>query len=44
MADKYQVQGDVLVLYVYQMRTDESGAENVSVEKVTYRKPIPAAA
>jgi hypothetical protein len=33
-----------LVLYVYQMRTDETGAENVSVEKVTYRKAIPAPA
>jgi len=38
------VQGDVLVLYVYQLRTDASGAENVAVEKVSYRKPVPAAA
>jgi vacuolar protein sorting-associated protein 29 len=39
-----QVQGDVLVLYVYQLKTDESGAENVGVEKVSYRKPQAAAA
>jgi vacuolar protein sorting-associated protein 29 len=43
MADgrSIQVQGDVLVLYVYQLRTDASGAENVAVEKVSYRKPVP---
>jgi len=38
------VQGDVLVLYVYQLRTDTSGAENVAVEKVSFRKNVPAAA
>ncbi|KAG5287854.1 vacuolar sorting-associated protein [Histoplasma capsulatum G186AR] len=32
------VQGDVLVLYVYQLRKDEQGAETVSVEKVSFRK------
>ncbi|KAK2737264.1 Vacuolar protein sorting-associated protein 29 [Onygenales sp. PD_40] len=32
------VQGDVLVLYVYQLRKDAQGAETVSVEKVSYRK------
>ena len=39
-----KVQGEVLVLYVYQMRTDANGAENVAVEKVSFRKPVPAAA
>lgn len=39
-----QVQGDVLVLYVYQLRTDDKGNENVGVEKVSFRKPMPAAA
>ena len=34
----YQVQGDVLVLYIYQLRTDANGAETVAVEKVSYRK------
>lgn len=38
------VQGDVLVLYVYQLRTDASGNENVAVEKVSYRRQVPAAA
>lgn len=33
-----QVQGDVLVLYVYQLRKDAQGEENVAVEKVSYRK------
>lgn len=33
-----QVQGSVLVLYVYQLRTDEKGVESVGVEKVTFRK------
>ena len=33
-----QVQGDVLVLYVYQLRKDANGVENVAVEKVSYRK------
>jgi vacuolar protein sorting-associated protein 29 len=32
------VQGDVLVLYVYQLKTDAEGNENVSVEKVSFRK------
>ncbi|KEQ75235.1 Metallo-dependent phosphatase [Aureobasidium namibiae CBS 147.97] len=32
------VQGDVLVLYVYQLRKDANGVENVAVEKVSYRK------
>lgn len=36
-----QVQGDVLVLYVYQLRTDASGNESVAVEKVSFRKPVP---
>ncbi|KAI5288305.1 Vacuolar protein sorting-associated protein 29 [Ascosphaera acerosa] len=36
------VQGDVLVLYVYQLRTDEAGAESVSVEKVSFRKQLPS--
>jgi hypothetical protein len=33
-----QIQGDVLVLYVYQLKTDANGIENVSVEKVSFRK------
>ena len=33
-----QVQGDVLVLYVYQLKTDANGVENVAVEKVSFRK------
>jgi vacuolar protein sorting-associated protein 29 len=28
----------VLVMYVYQLRTDEKGNESVAVEKITYRK------
>ncbi|KAI9678169.1 MAG: Vacuolar protein sorting-associated protein 29 [Caeruleum heppii] len=32
------VQGDVLVLYVYQLRTDDSGVDSVGVEKVSFRK------
>ncbi|KAK2760865.1 Vacuolar protein sorting-associated protein 29 [Arachnomyces sp. PD_36] len=32
------VQGDVLVLYVYQLRTDAEGQETVAVEKVSFRK------
>jgi len=32
------VQGDVLVLYVYQLRKDANGGETVGVEKVSYRK------
>lgn len=33
-----KVQGDVLVLYVYQLKTDPNGIETVGVEKVSYRK------
>ena len=33
-----QVQGDVLVLYVYQLRKDAEGNEKVAVEKVSFRK------
>lgn len=33
-----QVQGDVLVLYVYQLKTDPNGVETVGVEKVSFRK------
>lgn len=32
------VQGDVLVLYVYQLRGDGEGGESVGVEKVSFRK------
>jgi len=32
------VQGDVLVLYVYQLKIDANGVENVGVEKVNFRK------
>lgn len=32
------VQGDVLVLYVYQLKTDAEGNESVGVEKVSFRK------
>jgi vacuolar protein sorting-associated protein 29 len=32
------VQGDVLVLYVYQLKKDKDGNENVAVEKVSFRK------
>lgn len=35
---QFQVQGDVLVLYVYQLRKDANGNENVGVEKVSFRK------
>ena len=38
MADLIQVQGDVLVLYVYQLRVDANGIETVGVEKVSFRK------
>ncbi|PHH75290.1 hypothetical protein CDD82_4515 [Ophiocordyceps australis] len=34
------VQGISLTLYVYQLRTDDKGNENVAVEKVTYTKPV----
>lgn len=34
----HQIQGDVLVLYVYQLKTDANGAETVAVEKVSFRK------
>lgn len=33
-----QIQGDVLVLYVYQLKTDAEGVESVKVEKISYRK------
>ena len=32
------VQGDVLVLYVYQIKKNEKGEESVGVEKVSFRK------
>ncbi|KAK4695652.1 vacuolar protein sorting-associated protein 29, partial [Lecanoromycetidae sp. Uapishka_2] len=35
---KFFVQGDVLVLYVYQLKTDSNGVESVGVEKVSFRK------
>ena len=35
------VQGDVLVLYVYQLKKDAEGNESVGVEKVSYRKGTP---
>ena len=35
-----QVQGISLTLYVYQLRKDDNGNENVAVEKVTYTKPV----
>lgn len=34
----FQIQGDVLVLYVYQLKTDSAGNENVAVEKVSFRR------
>ncbi|KAK3397342.1 Metallo-dependent phosphatase-like protein [Sordaria brevicollis] len=34
------IQGISLTLYVYQLRKDEKGVENVAVEKVTYTKPV----
>ena len=37
------VQGDVVVLYVYQLKRDGEGGESVAVEKVSFRKN-PAAA
>lgn len=37
------VQGDVLVLYVYQLKKDAEGNENVGVEKVSFRKNQPSA-
>ncbi len=33
-----KVQGDVLVVYVYQLRKDANGEESVGVEKVSFRK------
>lgn len=36
------VQGAVLVLYVYQLKRDATGAETVAVEKVSFRKPVAA--
>ena len=38
------VQGEVLVLYVYQLKRDKEGNENVGVEKVSFRKGSPQAA
>ncbi|MCJ1431920.1 Vacuolar protein sorting-associated protein 29 [Xylographa pallens] len=32
------VQGDVLMLYIYTLKTDANGIENVNVEKISYRK------
>ena len=32
------VQGDVLVLYVYQLKRGQDGNESVAVEKVSFRK------
>lgn len=32
------VQGEVLVLYVYQLKRDAEGKESVGVEKVSFRK------
>ncbi|KAL8854681.1 MAG: hypothetical protein Q9221_000463 [Calogaya cf. arnoldii] len=32
------VQGDLLILYVYQLKTDANGVENVGVEKVSFRR------
>jgi vacuolar protein sorting-associated protein 29 len=32
------VQGEAVVFYVYQLKKDANGAENVGVEKVTFRK------
>lgn len=37
------VQGDVLVLYVYQLKKDAQGNESVGVEKVSFRKNAAAA-
>ena len=37
-ANALQIQGDVLVLYVYQLKTDANGVETVAVEKVSFRK------
>lgn len=34
------VQGISLTLYVYQLRKDANGVENVAVEKVAYTKPV----
>lgn len=34
----FQIQGNVLVLYVYQLKKDANGNDSVSVEKVSYRK------
>ena len=43
-ANAIKVQGDVLVLYVYQLKTDSSGVETVGVEKVSFRKQNPGSA
>ncbi|MCJ1412294.1 Vacuolar protein sorting-associated protein 29 [Ptychographa xylographoides] len=40
------VQGDVMQLYVYLLKTDANGVENVNVEKISFRKSsglVPAA-
>ncbi|KAI9728731.1 MAG: Vacuolar protein sorting-associated protein 29 [Chrysothrix sp. TS-e1954] len=34
------VQGTTLVVYVYQLKTNQDGVENVSVEKVTFSKNV----
>ncbi|ELR07587.1 hypothetical protein GMDG_02635 [Pseudogymnoascus destructans 20631-21] len=36
------VQGISLTLYVYQLKTDDKGAESVAVEKVTFTKKVEA--
>ena len=38
LTSKLQVQGDVLVLYVYQLKAGPDGSENVAVEKVSFRR------
>ena len=38
------VQGDVLVLYVYQLKQDGKGGESVGVEKVSFRRAVPGGA
>lgn len=35
-----QVQGDNLVVYVYQLKKDDKGEESVSVEKVSFHKNV----
>ena len=36
----HQVQGNDLVVYVYQLKKDDEGEENVSVEKVSFHKNV----